>query len=152
LKDAGLEEIADIAGDLSTVFGSDASLLDRIWAAVDLIVGTDFNNRKTKATGRGGNKLKPDEDAKGDHSTFKRDDNGDIYKYETYEKTDTGHDNPVKRFDGGKPDGSPGAPHRNKQTKEKVPTPHIQGKKIPGGVRPAKPNEIPNNKRFNNGG
>ncbi len=106
---------------------------------------------KTPKAGKGKNKLKPDNEAKGDHSVFKRDDNGDIYKYETYEKTKTGHDNPVKRFDGGKPDGTPGAPHRNKQTKEKVPTPHVQGKKIPGGARSPQPNEIPNNKRFNNG-
>ncbi len=151
-KKAGLDEIVDIADDLFTLFGSDASFLERLGAGVDLVVGTDFNNKKTKASSKGRNKLKPDGDAKGDHTTFKRDDNGDIYKYETYEKTSTGHDNPVKRFDGGKPDGSPGQPHTNKQTKKDVPTPHVQGKKIPGGVRPAKPTEIPKNKRFNNGG
>lgn len=168
LKKAGLDEVVDIAGDLQTIFSGDAGWLDRAGAAADLIVGTDFNSKGNKAVskslgladdandvrkaGKAKNKLEPDGDATGDHTVFKRDDNGDVYKYETYEKTRTGHDNPTKRFDGGKPDGSPGAPHTNKQTKEKVPTPHVQGKKIPGGVRPARPDEIPNNKRFNNGG
>ena len=110
--------------------------------------GSIGNGKKGKAS----NKLSPDDQASGSHTTFERDFNGNIYKYETYEKTSSGHYNPVKRFDGGKPDGSSGAAHRNKQTKQKIPTPHVQGKTIPGGVRPAKPNEIPNNKRFNNGG
>ena len=34
-----------------------------------------------------------------------------MFKYETYGKTKTGHFNPQKRFDGGKPDGTPGANH-----------------------------------------
>jgi len=49
----------------------------------------------------------------------------------------------VKRYDGGKPDGSAGAPHVNKQTGESTPTPHVQGKGVPGGVRPAETWEIP---------
>lgn len=109
----------------------------------------------TNSSGKSGklkNKLEPDENASGDHTVFDRDDNGNIYKYETYEKTRTGHNNPTKRFDGGKRDGSPGQPHTNKQTKEDVPTPHVQGKNTPGGVRPAEPNDLPNNDRFNNGG
>ncbi len=88
-------------------------------------------------------KLMPYKNAKGDHSTFERGTNGKVYKYETYEKTSTGHFNPKKRYDGGKPDGTPGAPHRNKKTGKDVPTPHVQGKSIPGGVRAADPNEIP---------
>jgi len=36
-----------------------------------------------------------------------------------------------------------GKPHRNKATGKNVPTPHTQGKDIPGGVRPATPDEIP---------
>lgn len=99
--------------------------------------------------GKGKNKLQPDRNnAQGDHTVFKRDDNGNIYKYETYEKTSSGHFNPTKRFDGGKPDGSPGAPHVNKITQESIPTPHINGKNIPGGVRKPTPSEIPNNPRF----
>ena len=63
-----------------------------------------------------------------------------IYKYETYEKTKSGHFNPTKRFDGGQPNGLPGKPHNG------VPTSYVyQGK----NVRPPNPSEIPNNPRFN---
>ena len=70
-------------------------------------------------------------------------DNGKTHKYETYEKTRTGNFNPLKRYDGGLPNGKPGKPHINKKTGEAIPTPHIQGKTIPGGVRAAKSSEIP---------
>jgi len=43
----------------------------------------------------------------------------------------------VQRYDG------IGKGHINKVTKQNVPTPHVNGKSIPGGVRPANPNEIP---------
>ncbi len=36
-----------------------------------------------------------------------------------------------------------GKSHKNKLSEESIPTPHAQGKNIPGGVRPAKPHEIP---------
>ena len=49
LKKAGLGEIADIAGDIHTVFSSDASLLDRLAAVADLIVGTNLNKKGNKA-------------------------------------------------------------------------------------------------------
>ncbi|WP_394331198.1 polymorphic toxin type 24 domain-containing protein [Chryseobacterium luteum] len=65
--------------------------------------------------GRGANKLQPNNEAVGAHTTFQRGTNGKIHKYETYEKTSSWHFNPTKRYDGGKPDGSPGAPHIKKQ-------------------------------------
>jgi hypothetical protein len=98
--------------------------------------------------GRANNKLKPDPDAQGSHSSFARDQNGNIFKYETYERTSTSHNNPEKRFDDGNPDGTPGAPHENKNGVP-IPTPHVQGKKIPEGARPPLPDEIPRNQRFN---
>ena len=95
------------------------------------------------------NKLKPNNDAIGDHSTFERDNNGNIYKYETYEmvKNDKGQTffNPVKRFDGGKGDETPGAAHRNKDGVP-IPTPHINHKN--GEVRKPTEEEFPNNERF----
>ena len=97
---------------------------------------------------RAKNKLERDPKAQDDHSTFDRDKDGNVYKYETYNKTESGHFDPRKRFDGGKPDGSPGAPHVNKQTQESIPTPHVQGKDIPGGVRRPELEEIPSNPRF----
>lgn len=100
--------------------------------------------------GRAKGKLKANKSAQGSHSTFTRDNKGNVYKYETYEQASSGHFNPTKRFDGGKPDGTAGKPHVNKKTGQSVPTPHVQGKTIPGGVRAPKPEEIPNNSRFNN--
>ncbi len=163
-------EVADIANGIAYTFEGDWSNAGISYMAVIPIVGEGgkvlrygikYNDeardvvkaaeklddvKKTKNS----NKLKPDEKASGDHSSFTRDKDGNIYKYETYEKTSTGHNNPVKRFDGGKPDGTQGAPHINKSTQESISTPHIQGKNIPGGARKPEPSELPNNKRFNN--
>lgn len=50
MKDAGLDEIADLAGDVQTIFSGDAGFFDRMGAVADLVVGTDFNNRASKAT------------------------------------------------------------------------------------------------------
>jgi RHS repeat-associated protein len=99
------------------------------------------NNSSTRSS----NKLQPDKEATGDHTTYKRDENGNVYKYQEWSKNDknpNGFD-AGKRYDGGKANGQPGAPHVNKTTGEAVPTPHVQGKDIPGGVRPAKSEEIP---------
>ena len=92
--------------------------------------------------GKAKNKLQPDINAAGSHSTFELDDNGHIYKYETYEKTSKGFFDPRIRFDGGKPNGDLGAPHQN------MDTPHMTGKDVLEGVRKPKDNETPNNPRF----
>ncbi|EMO74412.1 RHS repeat-associated core domain protein [Leptospira kirschneri str. 200801925] len=106
---------------------------------------------------RSSNKLAPYKDNPGDkikasgvghHTSFKRDKDGNIYKYETYGKTKTGHFDPRKRFDGGQPDGTPGKTHTNKITEKVYGTPHVQGKNISGGVRDPRSNELPNNPRF----
>ncbi|WP_182859296.1 RHS repeat-associated core domain-containing protein [Capnocytophaga canis] len=100
---------------------------------------------------RGKNKLKPNKEAGGNHSTFEIDDNGNIFKYETYEmvENDKGEKffNPIKRFDGGKPDGTAGEPHTNRQG-ERIPTPHVNFKN--GNVREPSDDEFPNNERFKN--
>jgi RHS repeat-associated protein len=101
-------------------------------------------NTQSNGGGRGKNKLEPNPEAEGDHSTFEYDNNGGTYKYETYKKVQ----NPkgqtffdkVKRFDGGKPNGEPGAPHNG------VETPHVQPKG--GATRVPKVEEVPNNPRF----
>ena len=48
LKKAGLSEFLDIAGDVQTIFAGDASIIDKLSATTDLIVGTDFNNKGQK--------------------------------------------------------------------------------------------------------
>ncbi len=46
-------------------------------------------------------------------------------------------------FDSSKRVDITGGPHTNKVTGQDVPTPHVHGKDISGGVRPARPDEIP---------
>lgn len=159
LKSEGL----DIIDNIKTLGDKNSSGFDKLIAAVDLATGFGDETKKVskalgvvndagdvKKRGKAANKLEADPEAKGSHTTFKRDDNGDVYKYETYEKTSSGHDDPTLRFDGGNPDGSPGAPHTNTITKEDISTPHVQGKSIRGGVRAAESGDLPNNKRFKN--
>jgi hypothetical protein len=87
-------------------------------------------------------KLKPDPNAQGSHTVFKVDPKtGKVKKYETYEpQTNPKNPNPWqpgKRFD------KAGKSHFNKETQERVPTPHVHDPITHGGVRPAQPNEIP---------
>ncbi len=79
----------------------------------------------------------------GPHTTFRRgqDNKGPVEHYESY-KPQLNSRNPnswesEKRFD------RSGAGHYNKATGERVPTPHIQERSTPGGVRAARPEAIP---------
>ena len=88
------------------------------------------------------NKLQPNPDATGPHTTFKSDPRtGQITGYETYTpQTNPQNPNPWQsqgRFD------LQGKPHFNKATGQYVPTPHVHDPQVPGGVRPALPGEIP---------
>ena len=89
-----------------------------------------FKN-KVLVHNRGCSNLKPESSAKGDHTTFKRDvKTGKVTHYATYKKNPlnpSGFDE-VLRFDG------VGGAHVNKLTLADIPTPHIHGKTIPGGV------------------
>ena len=91
-------------------------------------------------------KVKPIKDANGPHTTWKTDpQTGQITRHETWNpnpRNPTGWDK-VQSTD------LKGAPHINKQTGEAIPTPHTQGKGIPGGVRPASPSEIPIGNHYN---
>ncbi|MEE1962004.1 hypothetical protein V1387_04850 [Allomuricauda taeanensis] len=107
---------------------------------------------EVKSNSRTSNKLLPIKkkngdniDATGDHTVYKKGYDGSVYKYETYEQVHRNNYNPVKRYDGGKPDGSPGASHTNKKG-EQIKTPHVQGKSVKEGVRPAQKDEIPKKK------
>ncbi len=94
---------------------------------------------KPSTRGRSKNKLVPDTNAQGDHTTFKQDSKtGEITNYETWtvnEKNPTGVDS-QKRYDG------IGEPHFNKVTKERL-LPHVHDKTVPGDVRAPIPWEIP---------
>ena len=92
-----------------------------------------------KGSSRGSNHQRPVEGAQGDHSTFRRDRDGNVTNTATYQqnpRNPSGFDE-VSRTD------VVGGSHFNKVTQEDVPTPHVQGRNIPGGVRPARPDEIP---------
>ena len=86
--------------------------------------------------------LKPDKEAKGDHSVLKTDPQiGKTSKYETFKpQSNPRNPNPwesVKRFD------LNGKGHTNKILEKEIPTPHVHDSKCPGGVRLPKPWEIP---------
>lgn len=90
-------------------------------------------------TGRAANKLKPDLNAQGAHSTFKRSPNtGEITNYKTWQpntKNPSGFDL-IKGYDG------IGKPHTNSVTKQDL-MPHIHDKTVPSGVRVPDLWEIP---------
>jgi RHS repeat-associated protein len=88
---------------------------------------------------RGADPLRPDPNAEGPHSTFRRDSSGQVQHYETYEQNEkTGKYDPKLRFRGvGKPHGGVKTP----LVLEREP-----GKgagSVPNRARPALPNEIP---------
>ena len=87
-------------------------------------------------------RLAPDPDAVGPHTTFSRDPvTGEITHYATWEPNPY-PDYPSDWIQSSHYDGV-GRAHFNKVTGDYVPTPHVQGRGIPGGVRPAVPWEIP---------
>lgn len=91
------------------------------------------------------NKLKPDNQAEDDHTTFLEDLIGRILKYATYMKNKL---NP-KGFDEIKRVDLYGGTHYNKVTEENIPTPHVHESNVPGEIRNANDNEIPRrNKRL----
>lgn len=83
--------------------------------------------------------LKADPKAKGPHTRFRTDSNGRVTRYTSYRSNGRGGFDPKKSVD----TKSGGKPHFNKDTGKRVPTPHVQGKRIPGGVRPARNYELP---------
>ena len=47
LKKVGLDQFIDIVDDINTIFSEEASAFEQIEAAVDLLVGTDLNKRRS---------------------------------------------------------------------------------------------------------
>lgn len=86
------------------------------------------------------NKTEPVKDASGLHTTWKTNpDTGQITRHETW----TPNPQNPSGWDSKQSTDLTGRAYTNKQTGERVPTPHTQGRDIPGGVRPASPNGIP---------
>ena len=105
---------------------------------------------QNEASGRSKNNLKQDDDATGDHSTYLRDKDGNVFKYQEWRLNDNERNPnkfvPGKRFDGGKPDGSPGKPHFDKKTGKTIPTPQVN--EPDGNTRKPEKGEYPQNSRF----
>ena len=57
LKDIGLDEIAGIIEDGSTILDPSASLAEKAMAVADLLIGTEFNSKKTKVVKKSGGKV-----------------------------------------------------------------------------------------------
>lgn len=93
-------------------------------------------------TGRARNNLQPDPRAQGPHSTFKLDPAGRVSGHAEWvpnPKNPSGFDQ-VKRVD--TQYGNPHT-HHNTATGQEIPTPHVHDKSAPGGVRSARPDELP---------
>ena len=133
----------DIADTIVAAANGEVDAGDVIGVAVSIganaLPGPSPTPRVGVKTGRGKNHLGSDASAVGDHSTFKVDASGRVTGYGEWTRNarnPSGFDL-VKRFD------LRGKSHINKATGEPVPTPHVQGRGVPGGVRPAYPEEIP---------
>jgi len=85
-----------------------------------------------KGTGRAANKLRPDQSAKGAHTTFKRDGAGQITHYQEW----TPNPRNPSGFDAGRGFHGTGRPHHNL-------IPHVHDRLAPGGVRAPFRWEIP---------
>ena len=100
--------------------------------------GAPTKNLTPSWTGQG--RLRPETRlAEGPHVTFKVDAKGRVAHYAEWTpnpRNPSGWDM-VKKVD------MRGDPHFNKIQQEWIPTPHAQGRSIPGGVRPLEPWEVP---------
>ncbi len=85
-------------------------------------------------------RLQPVKEAEGPHSTYKRGADGQITKTAEYEPNPR---NPSSGYDQVKRTDTIGKAHYNKKTGERIPTPHTHDPTAPGGVRPARPDELP---------
>ncbi|MET0049374.1 MAG: hypothetical protein ABW066_16480 [Sedimenticola sp.] len=87
--------------------------------------------------------MDPIDDADGSHTVFKKNNKGKTTNYQTFDRNKNSK-NPNNWTKGNRTDLT-GKRHFNKKTNEWVDTPHTHDKNTPGGVRPAKPDEIPKN-------
>jgi RHS repeat-associated protein len=165
LKDwvvSGIDVVTDFVPGVSTVKGiyeaykvfsdPNSTTLDKVIATAGILPGgkgAKYGSKIVKAIDSAGDtgkaaaqrtkRVAPNPDAKGPHTTWKTDENGNITRHETW---DPNARNPTG-WDSRQSTDVQGGAHRNSKTGEPVPTPHTQGKDIDGGVRPAHPDEIP---------
>lgn len=139
-NDRFLDITADF-GRFEGAFKTGITLARALAENTDLLNPGSYLGRKVLTTlgAKVVRKLQPYAGADGRHTTWKTDSSGRITRHETWEpnpRSPRGADS-VQSTD------LTGSPHRNSKTGQDVPVPHTQGRKIPGGVRPASPDEIP---------
>ncbi|MDQ7778907.1 MAG: NosD domain-containing protein [Planctomycetota bacterium] len=105
--------------------------------------GTDLaTGREPGTSGRSANRLPPDPNATGAHTTFRRDpESGEVTHYQTWEPQSNPRDphpwEPTIRFD------ATGGAHYNKVIAQDIETPHVHDPSTPGGIRSPRPEELP---------
>lgn len=93
---------------------------------------------------RSRNNQVPDSKAQGDHSTRRPGPTGDSDHYETWRDKGVGqHPKDPHRWESEKRFDGSGDGHYNKATGQRIDTPHVHAPKTPGGVRAARPDEVP---------
>ena len=104
--------------------------------------GTSKNSTTNNQSENSGRRLKYDPGAIGPHTTIKRD--GTTNEITHYQNWDPAKHpkNPNKFTPGNRYDGK-GPSHVNKVTGEDVMVPHVHDKSVRGGIRPARPDELP---------
>lgn len=90
-------------------------------------------------TGRGKNHLHADPQAVGPHSTFRRNAQGDVSHHAEW----TPNPRNPRGWDEAKRVDLEGGSHTNSVTEQKISTPHAHDRTVPGGVREALPDELP---------
>jgi len=85
--------------------------------------------------------MEPIENADGPHSVWKKNSKGEITNHQAF-NPNTNLNNPNKWTKGNRTDVT-GKSEFNKKTKEWVDTPHTHDSSVPGGIRPARLNELP---------
>ena len=136
------------AGRVAQVAEDAAQVAEKVAVQAERTVLKEAGGESVKDAATSGppsSRLQPHPDAQGAHTSFKVDpQTGKVTKYETYQpQTNPQNPNPwesVKRVD--TQHGEPHS-HFNKATQTDVPTPHVHEPTTPGKVRPAKPDELP---------
>ncbi|MCY7296085.1 RHS repeat domain-containing protein, partial [Alteromonas sp. a30] len=132
VRDQTVEALAANSLDLETVVDVASNVLAKKVRQAKGVVTKGGGQRKF---------MEPIEDADGSHTVWKKNNKGEVTNHQTF-KPNTNPKNPNKWMKGNRTDVS-GKSEFNKKTKRWVDTPHTHDSSAPGGIRPARPDELP---------